>query len=302
MRGLFAVLTALYLLLSIPTTTFAQRIVVSPLPSVSPEASESASPSPSPEVTPSPEPRVDITQQNEESIGLLGRALRDQKLGSPWLNPMKYAIRAAAAAGVPTNTIVLLLLLPVIAAVIAAARHIIGLRGFGISFPAALSVVFLAVGPVLGITLFSAMVLFSTIARMGIKKLKLQLQYLPKMALILWAVVIGVLGILFLAPIIQHPDLTNVSIFPVLILALLAEDFSKVQSGKSARTAIDKATETIVLALISYIILTLESVRIFAITNPEILLFGVAVANYIVGRYVGLRFLEYWRFRKLIHS
>lgn len=302
MKSLATITLALTMALSMAGSVNAQRVTISPSPMVSPEASESASPSPSPEPTPSPEPRVDITQNTEESIGPLGSALRDQQLGSPWLNPLKYAIRAAAEAGVPTNTMVLLLLLPVIAAVIAAARHIIGLRGFGISFPAALSVVFLAVGPVLGITLFSAMVLFSTAARMGIKKLKLQLQYLPKMALILWAVVIGVLGILFLAPIIQHPDLTNVSIFPVLILALLAEDFSKVQSGKSARTAIDKATETIVLALVSYLILTLESVRVFAITNPEILLIAVAIINYLVGRYVGLRFLEYWRFRKLIHS
>ena len=279
----------------------AQRIIF-PTPSTSPEASASASPSPTPEITPSPEPRVDITQKTEEAIGPLEASLQDQEVGSKMLNPIKYAIRSAVAVGVPANTIVLLLLLPVIAAVIAAARHIIGLRGFGIFFPAALSIVFLAIGPVLGITLFSAIVLFSTLARIIMRKLKFKLQYLPKMALTLWAVVLGVLGILFLAPIIRHPDLTNVSIFPVLILALLAEDFSKVQSGKSARTAIDKATETIVLALVSYVILTLESVRAFAITNPEILLISVAVINYLVGKYVGLRVVEYWRFRKLINN
>ena len=52
------------------------------------------------------------------------------------------------------------------------------------------------------------------------------------MALILWIVVLAVLGVLFAAPLIQHPDITNVSIFPILILVLLAEDFSKVQIGK----------------------------------------------------------------------
>lgn len=277
-------------------------IVSAQVTTSTPEATESASPSPTVEPTPEPAPRVDITQTTDESKGPLEEALDNQQLGSVVLNPIKYAIRAAVDAEVPSNTIVLLLLLPVIAAVIAAARHIVGLRGFGIFFPAALAVVFLAIGPVLGITLFSAIVLFSTLTRIIMRKLKLKLQYLPKMALTLWAVVIGVLGILFLAPVIRHPDLTNVSIFPVLIMALLAEDFSKVQAGKSARTAIDKATETIVLALVSYVILTLESVRIFAITNPEILLIGVAIVNIIVGKYVGLRFLEYWRFRKLIRT
>lgn len=291
----------IFLLLQSTVTVYAQTRA---LPSASPtiEASQSATPEPTVEPTASPEPRVDITKETEESVGPLGAALNNQDPGRPFLNPIKHAIRASVDAGVPANTLVLLLLLPVIAALIAATRHIVGLRGFGIFFPAALAVVFLAIGPVLGITLFSSIVLFSTLARMTIRRLKMKLQYLPKMALTLWAVVIGVLGILFLAPIIRHPDLTNVSIFPVLILTLLAEDFSKVQAGKSARTAIDKAFETIILALASYLILILESVRVFAITNPEILLISVAAINYLVGKYVGLRFLEYWRFRKLINS
>jgi hypothetical protein len=94
--------------------------------------------------------------------------------------------------------------------------------------------------------------------------------------------------------------LTTVSIFPVLILALLAEDFSRVQIGKSARVAVNITTETLVLALISYIFLTLEVIQKFALLNPEVLLVGVFVFNVIVGKYVGLRLVEIWRFKKLI--
>jgi hypothetical protein len=233
----------------------------------------------------------------------LEEILASQSLGSVWPgNPVKYAIRGAVSAGVPANTIVLLLLIPLIAAFIAAARNLIGLRGFGIFLPAALSVVFVAVGPIVGIGLFLVIVTTSTLARMILRKLKLKLGYLPRMALILWIVVLAVLGILFLAPTVNLAGFGGVSIFPVLILALLAEDFTRVQLGKSARTAVDLTSETLILSLVSYLFLTLRPVQEFALLNPETLLAGVLVFDLVLGRYSGLRLLEIWRFRRLISS
>ena len=231
----------------------------------------------------------------------LENVLRSQELGYTWpANPVKYAIRSSVTAGVPANTIVLLLLLPLIAFVIAASRHIVGLRGFGIFLPAALSVVFVALGPLIGIFLFLVIVTLSTVTRFALRKLKIQLQYLPRMALILWSVVVGVLILLFLAPYISGLVFGNISIFPVLILALLAEDFTKTQMGKSIKTAINLTTETLILALMSYILLTLRSIQEFALLNPEILLVSIAVGDVLLGRYIGLRFREFWRFRKLV--
>lgn len=253
--------------------------------------------------TPFPTARPDITQSTEETLGPLEELLREQNLSSP--NPfnfVRYAIRSSVEAGVPANTIVLLLLLPLVVSLIAAARHIVGLRGFGIFLPAALGIVFLATGPVIGIAIFLVIVLVSTFVRIGLRKLKIKLQYLPRMSLMLWFVVVGVLATLFMAPIIQHPDFTNVSIFPVLILVLLAEDFSKVQLGKSAKTAINLASETIVMGLVSYVFLTTEALRYFALLNPEVLLASVLILDILLGKYVGLRIVEYWRYRKLLSS
>ena len=263
-------------------------------------------PTPTPIVTPSPSPeppRVDITQKSEESLGPLEKLLREQKLGVIWPgNPIKYAIRGAAAAGVPPNTIVLLLLLPIVAFVIAFTRNVIGIRGFGIFLPAALSVALIATGPVIGIGLFLTIVAVSTATRLVLRRLRLKLQYLPRMALILWAVAIGVLGVLFAAPAVEFPDLANVSIFAVLILILLAEDFIRVQLGKSARTAISLTFETLILALVSYMFLTFAPLREYVLLNPEISLLGTAVADLLLGKYTGLRVMEFYRFRKLINS
>jgi len=251
-----------------------------------------------------PKVRVDPTQITQDASSPFQQILDEQELGSVWpFNPVKYAIRSSVDSGVPPNTIVLLLLLPVIATFIATARHVGGMRGFGIFPPAALSVVFLAIGPILGILLFFLIVLISTYARVFMRRAKIKLQYLPRMALILWAVVIGVLWLLlFLVPVLNLRALTNVSIFPVLILVLLAEDFAKVQLGKSARTAIAQATETLILSLIAFIFLTMGSLQAFALTKPELLLISVAIIDFVIGKYIGLRVVEYWRFRKLIRS
>lgn len=252
-------------------------------------------------VSPTPVPRPDLTQRTQETVGPLEKLLNEQELGPVWpANPIKYAIRSAVSAGVPTNTIVLLLLLPVVAAIIAGFRHLVGIRGFGIFLPAALSVTFVATGPVVGIGMFLVIVAVSTITRIILRKSKIKLQYLPRMALILLFVVMGVLGVLFAAPIIKRPDFANVSIFPVLILVLLAEDFSRVQLGKSAKTAVSLTTETLILALVSYVFLTSKSVQEFALLNPEILLLIVLVFNFFMGKYIGLRLREFWRFRKLL--
>ena len=101
----------------------------------------------------------------------LDEIIANQELSGIWpFNPIKYAIRAATVSGLPANTIVLLLLLPLVVALIAAARHVIGLRGFGIFLPAALAVVFVATGPLVGIGLFVVIVLTSTLTRFFFRK------------------------------------------------------------------------------------------------------------------------------------
>lgn len=208
---------------------------------------------------------------------------------------ISHAIQNSINNGVPENTIVLLLLLPIVATVIAGTRQLIGIRGFGIFLPAALSITFVAIGPLLGIALFLAIVAISTIVRIVTRKLKLKLQYLPRMALILWFVSLGILAIIFITHI-------NVSIFPVLVLTLLVEDFTRIQLGKSFKTALGLTYQTLILAFISYLFLTYIPFQQFVLKNPEIALITTFIVDIILGKYLGLRVMEYFRFRKLINS
>lgn len=297
MRKLLVLVFLLVSALFEPLSVSAVSHVPSPSPTL--EATASATPV----MVPIPTPLPDLTQKSEETLGPLEKLLESQSLGSVWPgNPIKHAIRGAVAAGVPANTIVLLLLLPIVTFVIAFSRNIVGIRGFGIFLPAALSVVFVATGPVVGIGLFLLIISISTVVRLALRKFKIKLQYLPRMSFILWAVVAGVLGVLFAAPILKLTMLSNVSIFAVLILILLSEDFTRVQLGKSLKTAANLTMETLVLCLISFFFLTLKPLQEYVLLNPEISLLAPAVLDLVVGKYAGLRIMEFYRFRKLIRS
>ncbi len=241
----------------------------------------------------------DITEPEGEIKGRLEQYLAEQEVAplGP-TNVLQYAIRAAVERGVPANTIVLVLLFPVVAALIAAGRHLVGLRGFGIFVPAILSVAFVATGIVNGIFMFLVILLVATMGRRVLRYLKMQ--YLPRMSLLLWFVSAGVFVTLILTPFMGFESLTQIQIFPILILILLAENFIEVQISKSAREATKLTIETVILALISSLVLSLDSVQRLALLHPETTVLSVMVFNIFLGKYEGLRLSEYLKFRSII--
>lgn len=207
-------------------------------------------------------------------------------------------IAQAIANGVSEETIVLLLLLPLVASIVAAARHLIGFRGFGILIPMVIAVAFVATGIGTGILLFLAILAVATLSRRGLRKLRLH--YLPRMALLFWFVSLAVLGLIITAPYLRLGQLTVISIFPIVILILMAEEFIAVQIRKSFREAARLTMETIILAFVGYLIFSLDFLRDFALDYPHWVILIPLFLNIWVGRFTGLRLLEFWRFRKLM--
>ena len=141
-----------------------------------------------------------------------------------WYNFLQYGIAQAVDKGVSSDTIVLVLLFPLVTSLIAAGRHLLGFAGFGIFVPAMLAVAFLATGIKVGLILFALIYLTANVARKITQKLKLQ--YLPRMALLMWFISLGVLGVLLGAVNVEEvSSFSDASIFPILILMLLTENF-----------------------------------------------------------------------------
>ena len=235
----------------------------------------------------------------KQSKSRLERVLESKDVGELSVtNFLQVWIRQAVNQGVPANTIVLMLLFPLVAAIIAAARHIVGLKGFGIFTPAVISVAFLSTGVGVGVLLFLGIIVVATLGRMIIRKMRLP--SLPRLALLLWFVSMGVLGLILASPWLNLNSLITISIFPILLLVLLAETFIRVQITRSFREAMRQTFQTFVLALLSFLVMSTQALQEWVLLNPEISVIMIAVLNIMIARYGGLRLLEMWRFRKII--
>jgi len=251
------------------------------------------------EIIESPMPKVDITQPTVEVKSKLEKVLEENPTGPlTWHNFLRHAVASAVAKDVPVNTVVLILLFPLVVAIVAAARHLIGMRGVGILTPALLSVAFLATGVWSGVILFLVILSVATVARIILKHLKLQ--YLPRLALLLWIVSGSVFLALWGASIFNVVGVVSVGIFPILILMLLAETFIDIQQGRSGKEARDLILETFLLAILTSLLLGWESVQRVVLLYPEIVYFGVGIFDVFMGRYTGLRLSEYLMYRGIV--
>lgn len=213
----------------------------------------------------------------------------------PW-NFMSFLVNFMINRGVPVSSIVLVLLLPVVATLIAFARQIIGVKGFGIYTPTIITLAFLATGLTYGLIIFLVILLAGSLTRMLLKKLRLL--YIPRIAIILTAVTLAILGILAVSADQRAVALSTIAIFPILILVTLVEKFVNAQIEKGIWPALRLSAETLVLSIVAYLIASWEPIRAIFLAYPELILITLVI-NFALGRWTGLRLSEYLRFRQV---
>lgn len=212
-------------------------------------------------------------------------------------NFLSFAINFLVNKGVPVNNITLILILPVIATILSFSRQVIGIKAFGIITPAMTTLSFLVLGLKYGLIVFTAILLAGTLTRLVLRRL--HLLYLPRMALVLTNASIATLILFGLGIAIDNTAILSFSIFPILILVLLAEEFIAVQFKSGARKAAQITAWTLGLSILSYFIVSWEIVRTVIVSYPEIVLLAIPI-NIGLGRWGGLRLTEYFRFRRLL--
>ncbi|MFC1617959.1 7TM domain-containing protein [Patescibacteria group bacterium] len=213
-----------------------------------------------------------------------------------WTNFMSYTINYMVNNGVPVNTIYLILVIPIIATIIALTRQIIGIKAFGLYIPTILTLAFLVTGIKYGLAIFIAILVVGTLIRLLLKYLRIL--YLPRMAIVLTTVAIAIFVMFVLGAYTHRTGFIAISIFPILIIAILSEEFVKVQIEKGLWTAVQLAIETLIISTACYYLVSWEALRTFFLSYPEIILFTIPI-NYILGKWTGLRIEEYIRFRHL---
>ncbi|MBI2416199.1 MAG: PKD domain-containing protein [Candidatus Kerfeldbacteria bacterium] len=246
---------------------------------------------------PSPDTLIERLQAQNFDYQILGRH-SERTLGSitPF-NFLSYGLNYLINRGVSTDTLFLLLILPVVATIIAFARQIVGIKAFGLYMPTIITLVFVATQLKYGLAIFAVLLATATISRIIARYLRLL--YLPRMAIVLTIVSFSIFAMFILADWAERPTILSLSIFPILMMIILTENFVEAQIEQGNRQAIIITIETLALAVVSYLIVTWDWFETFIMAYPEAVLLTIII-NVVLGRFTGLRLTEYLRFRRLL--
>lgn len=215
-------------------------------------------------------------------------------------NTLRVATGWAIRKGVSTNTLVLLLLLPLVATLVSFLHYVVGLSGYGIFMPTMIAVAFLATGVFGGLLLFALILIVSLLSNLLLRKLKLH--FWPARAIGLMLISIGTFVFMVLSSFISWIDISQISIFPILFMILLAEDFTRTQLVKSDNEAKRLTVGTIVLAVVGAVMMNFAWIQNVALNYPDLVVLLVLVINLLVGNYTGIRWTEISRFKKGIRE
>ena len=261
------------------------------------EASDSAM-----TVTPTEEVKENITEvSNSETIYRLAGVLEGEGAGS-WngINTVKKIVLGAVDRGVPANTIVLLLLLPMVATIISFLHYVFGLSGYGIFMPTMIAIAFLATGVFGGLVLFALILAITMICRLGLKRFKLH--FLTSRTINLMFISLATFGLMMVTSYVDLIDVSKISIFPVLFMILLAEEFTRTQLLKSKKEAKKLMLGTLFLASIGAGIMNIRRFQELVLLYPDAMIFLVLSVNLLVGNYKGIRLSEIGRFKGAIRE
>ena len=151
---------------------------------------------------------------------------------------------------IPLGTILLLLSFPIVMTVTTFTRHIVGIKTLGSYVPAIIIFAFLTMGLLQGTYFFTIIIAISMIAKIVMSKFRLL--YLPRITIVMTIVTIAVLIGLLLAGLLNITSIINISLFPLLMLIMLAEKFILVQIKEGNSKAFSAALETLMLVSLAY--------------------------------------------------
>ena len=212
-------------------------------------------------------------------------------------NSISYLVSFMISKGVPTNTIVLLLMLPVIATIIAFLKQVVGVTTFGLYTPSIITLSFLAMGLKFGLTILVIIIFTGAVLRKALDRFRLL--HIPRIAIVLTISTLIILLMLAFGTYMGISQIATIAVFPMLIMTTLAEKFVSTLGGKGFYSALLLMLETTVVSLICYWVVEWQYLQNLILGHPEIILLLILV-NYILGRWTGLRLMEYVRFREVM--
>ncbi|MDP2691360.1 MAG: 7TM domain-containing protein [bacterium] len=208
-----------------------------------------------------------------------------------------YGISALQKRGVEDSVLLLVLFLPVIITLITFLRLVIGFSSVGARLPLVFTYSFLVLGWQVGIVTIVVLALIGYLIRLLLSqrhllytaKVGVQISFLGVTLLFIMGAILSLTDTTF--------DLTSSLI--LVILAAMIDRVSGVEGEKGLWSLIRAFLETLVISSLGYLLVSWDVLQVLLMSHPETLLLFI-VANLFLGRYTGLRLLEYFRFRDVL--
>ncbi len=212
----------------------------------------------------------------------------------PW-NLITGVVTSMRTNGVSAEVIILLLSLPIIVTFLAFLKQVVGVTTLGLSTPTIMTLSFLALGWTVGL-LGLLCILVATYGTRSILR-RWRLLYVPKIAIILTVVSVILLVFLGLSAMAGR-IFSRETIVLLLMLATLSESFLSLKSDEGFRSAVLGIGETVAAALVCAALIRWSAFQTLLLAYPETVLLTIIV-NIFLGRWTGLRIVEYFRFREV---
>jgi hypothetical protein len=144
-----------------------------------------------------------------------------------------------------------------------------------------------------GLVAFFAVILVVSILHFPLEKLGLL--HTPKLVIMLTCVVLTLLGLSIFGLKNNLESLSTAMFLPVIVLAITAERFAKILVEDNFNDAIQMLASTFFIAFLCYPIFSADLLLGVFLTYPE-LYFSILGIMILLGRWIGLRVMEYFRF------
>ncbi len=213
-----------------------------------------------------------------------------------WRRGLVRAWSAAVLAQVPLQAINLILVLPVIACIVVIFRSVIGIETFGTFAPVIVSLAFLMTGLAWGVVIFCVIVGLGVLLRSALQWVRIQL--VARLAVLIALVSVIMAGLTVAGAYLGIGALLNVSIFPMVIMSNVIENFTTTQIELGTREAIRLTRNTLLVCSACYVVIEGFALQSIVLSYPEVLV-GVVALEIAIGKWRGLRLLEYLRFSDL---
>lgn len=235
-----------------------------------------------------PKVSLSVDSHEEEAVTTVVATARDR---TPFLDYSMFSL--------PIQTQLVyrvLLLIPIGAFVVVVLRNLIGIKTFGTFMPVLVALAFRETQLAAGIVLFSLLVALGLVVRFYLEHLKLLL--VPRLAAVLTVVIILMAATSIFTHKLGLERGLSVALFPMVIIAMTIERMSIVWEELGANAAVRQGIGTLIVAALTYLVFTWQSLEHLMFVFPELLLVLLA-ANILLGRYTGYRLLELRRFKPL---